>query len=262
MASSARSLSDKFEIGHVFSETFAVIGRNLPLFLGLSFVIGGVPQILFQSFVFSSFQSSAPGMVSTATSMTSMFSYTPLYWLALVLLNALLQAGLSRATIRDLNGERPEAGDIVSTAVSVLLPVMAINLLVTIGASLGMILLIVPGIILWLGWAIAIPVEVQEREGVFESMRRSRYLTRGSRWSLFGFFLILIIAVMFIQILLSMVTGFLSLAGGHLIGIAISTGVTSTLSTLVLSVAIPVCYVELRQVKEGTGVDELAQVFA
>ncbi|WP_348640382.1 ATP-binding cassette domain-containing protein, partial [Mesorhizobium sp. M2D.F.Ca.ET.226.01.1.1] len=68
-----------------------------------------------------------------------------------------------------------------------------------VGAGIGLVLLIVPGIILWLGWSMAVPVLIQERLGVFGSMSRSRVLTKGNRWSLFGLFLILIIIAMVIQ---------------------------------------------------------------
>lgn len=63
----------------------------------------------------------------------------------------------------------------------------------------AMLALIVPGIILWLGWSMSVPVLIQERRGVFGSMSRSRALTKGNRWSLFGLFLILVIIAMVIQ---------------------------------------------------------------
>ncbi|TGU41990.1 hypothetical protein EN829_072995, partial [Mesorhizobium sp. M00.F.Ca.ET.186.01.1.1] len=90
-------------------------------------------------------------------------------------------------------GRRPSFGDSVQIAIRFLLPTLAIGLLVGIGSALAMIALIVPGIILWLGWSMSVPVLIQEQLGVFGSMSRSRALTKGNRWSLFGLFLILVI---------------------------------------------------------------------
>ncbi|TIP07419.1 MAG: hypothetical protein E5X90_19990, partial [Mesorhizobium sp.] len=111
----------------------------------------------------------------------------------------LLQSSLVRATVEDLNGRRPSFGDSVQIAIRFLLPTLAIGLLVGIGSALAMIALIVPGIILWLGWSMSVPVLIQERLGVFGSMSRSRALTKGNRWSLFGLFLVLVIIAMVIQ---------------------------------------------------------------
>ncbi|TJV10002.1 MAG: hypothetical protein E5Y35_12645, partial [Mesorhizobium sp.] len=103
----------------------------------------------------------------------------------------------------------------------------------------------------------SVPVLIQERLGVFGSMSRSRALTKGNRWSLFGLFLILVIIAMVIQWGILVV---LLLFGGILaeLGAAVVQAVVS----MVLSVATAVSYVELRQVKEGTSVDELAKIFS
>ncbi|MER8441207.1 hypothetical protein NKH36_33005 [Mesorhizobium sp. M1312] len=54
--------------------------------------------------------------------------------------------------------------------------------------------------------SVAVPVLVQERLGVFGSMARSSDLTKGSRWALFGLFLVMIVAVIAIELALSTAT--------------------------------------------------------
>jgi len=169
----------------------------------------------------------------------------------------LLQSALVRATIEDLNGKRPSFGDCIQIAIRFLLPTLAIGLLVGLGAGLGLMLLIVPGIILWLGWSMAVPVLIQERRGVFGSMSRSRALTKGSRWSLFGLFLILIIIAMIIQWGMLLV---LVLFGGIIA--EIGAALVQTVVSMMLSIATAVSYVELRQAKEGASIDELAEIFS
>ncbi|MGX5803925.1 hypothetical protein ACWGS9_22130 [Bradyrhizobium sp. Arg314] len=169
----------------------------------------------------------------------------------------LLQSALVRATIEDLNGKRPSFGDCIQMAIRFLLPTLAIGLLVGLGAGLGLMLLIVPGIILWLGWSMAVPVLIQERRGVFGSMSRSRALTKGSRWALFGLFLILIIIAMIVQWGMLLV---LVLFGGIIA--EIGAALVQTVVSMVLSIATAVSYVELRQAKEGASIDELAEIFS
>jgi len=44
--------------------------------------------------------------------------------------------------------------------------------------------------------------------------------------------------------------------------VAVLGTLVSTISSMVMSIAAAVSYVELRQVKEGTSVDELAEIFS
>jgi uncharacterized membrane protein len=264
MATNASFMQQNFDIGRVFNMIFAVAGRNAVLYLGLGFLVGGLPQMIFQYFLVTGMTGVAGGRDPAAVlSFYSHFGWVlALFWLVMVVLSALLQASLSRATVEDLSGRRPGYGESLSVALSVLPQAIGISLLVAIGSSLAMILLIVPGIILWLGWCVTTPVLVQEREGVFGSMSRSRELTKGSRWALFALFLIIVIVIWVLKIVLGLVFGLSVQVVGPFIGPALTAGISSTISTVALATASAASYVELRQVKEGSGIDELAQIFA
>ncbi|WP_245455478.1 MULTISPECIES: hypothetical protein [unclassified Mesorhizobium] len=103
----------------------------------------------------------------------------------------------------------------------------------------------------------AVPVLIQERLGVFGSMSRSRVLTKGSRWALFGLFVILFIIAMVIQSITAVVVVFF-----HGILAAILAALVQSVVSMVMSTATAVGYIELRQVKEGTSVEELAEIFS
>ena len=62
-----------------------------------------------------------------------------------------------------------------------------------IGTGIGFVLLIVPGIILFLMWALTIPVVVLEDADLFEALRRSRDLTAGHRGRVFLIFLLFVL---------------------------------------------------------------------
>jgi hypothetical protein len=254
MVSTTLERPDKFRIGRVFNDSFAVISRNIVLCLGLAVLFSGLPTLLYQLWLRQwpiGTETGAPEFSAQRVIVTI------LVVLASMVLAAILQATLVRAAIEDLNGKRPSMGDSLKMAISLLLPVIGIAVLVSLGAGLGFMLLIVPGIILWLRWSVAVPVLVQERRGVFGSMKRSRELTKGSRWALFGFWIILIVAVIVIQLVLSQVV----MVFGATTALILDALVTSVVS-VVTSVAPAVSYVELRQVKEGTSVDELAEIFS
>lgn len=260
MASTTLERPEKFQIGRVFNNSFAVIGRNIGLYLGLALLFSGLPAIVFRFL-------SEPGLSGIALDDPSAMADPNLMFrnssiaiaagLVSFVLALLLQSSLVRATIEDLNGKRPSFGDCIQIAIRYLLPTLGIGLLVALGAGLASIALLVPGIILWLGWSVAIPVLIQERLGVFGSMSRSRALTKGSRWALFGLFLILIIIAMVIQSAIAVVV---VLFQGIVADVVAS--LVQTVLSMVLSVATAVSYVELRQVKEGTSVDELAEIFS
>ncbi len=250
----------RFEIGRVFNTTFGVITRNIGLCIGLSLLFSGLPSLLIR--LWSQPQIGAmlhhdPGSRADPGAALSNSYIGVVAGVVSFICALLLQAAFVRATIEDLNGKRVSFGDCVQIAIRFLLPTLAIGILVTIGLTIGFMLLIVPGVILALGWSMSVPVLIQERLGVFGSMSRSWALTKGSRWSLFGLFLILFIIAMIIQWGMLLI---LVLFGGIIA--EIGAALVQTVVSMVLSIAAAASYVELRQVKEGTGIAELAEIFS
>lgn len=262
MTSATLGRPGRFEIGRVFNTTFGVITRNIGLCVGLALIFSGVPAFLFQLWNETHVANLAAGDPSNLALNNPELAIrdsllTVVFALVYFLLSLMLQSALVRATIEDLNGKKPDFGDSVQIAIQCLLPTIGIGILVALGAGLASLLLLVPGIILWLGWSVSVPVLVQERLGVFGSMSRSRVLTKGNRWSLFGLFVILAILSMVIQAVLGTVVYIF----GGIIGSVLSAAVSAVMATI-MSTATAVSYVELRQAKEGTSVDELAEIFS
>ncbi len=250
MASTTSGLADRFRIGRVFHDSFAVIGRNPVLCVGLALIFSGLPRFAIQFLVLKRivhFTRYSPQHIAFAVTAA----------LVAMILAAVLQAALVRVTIEDLNGKRPTLGDSLAVAISFLLPTIGVALLATFGAAFGLLLLIVPGVILFLRWSVAVPVLVQERLGVFGAMARSSDLTKGSRWALFWLWIILIAAAYSVQFA---VVGIIP-AVGAMAGVSLDALVSAVLYMLT-SIAPAVCYVELRRVKEGTSVEELAEIFS
>ena len=257
----AVQMGGRFEIGRAFSNTFSVIGRNIGLWLTLAVIFSAIPGIILQLLILAPLTGSAltdpTQAMSDPSAMTTYYIAIFLGVLISLVLSSLLSSSLIRATIEDLSGKTPSIGDCIRTALAVLLPTIGLGLLAGIAIAIGFALLVVPGIILWLRWSVAVPALVQERQGVMASMSRSAALTSGSRWALFGLFLILII----ISIVIQWVIGIAVPALGTWVGTIVALLVQSILQ-MIISTATAVSYVELRQVKEGTSVSELAEIFA
>jgi hypothetical protein len=71
-----------------------------------------------------------------------------------------------------------------------ILGVVFLSLLITIFAGAACIALIVPGVLLFLMWSLAVQAKVLEDKGIFDSMSRSMDLTKGSRGRIFVIWLL------------------------------------------------------------------------
>ncbi len=257
--SETATLPEKFQIGRVFGRTFAVAGRHLGLFLGLALLLYGLPILVGDLLTGASAvpgpsgQTQASGMEAAVGALVT--------FVILLVSGPLLQASLVRATIEDLHGRKPRFGQCLGAAFSLILPILAISFLVWLGTFVGLILLIVPGVILWLGWVAAVPVRVQEGLGVLASMKRSRALAKGSKWRIFWLFLILILALAVLQGLLGLLA-YLTAAVAPGLLVSIVSALLQSVVTGVIVIASAATYVELRAIKEGGSAQELAEIFA
>ena len=122
-------------------------------------------------------------------------------------------------------------------------------------SAAGMMLCIIPGIIVAITLSVSVPVAVEEKPGVFASLRRSGELTKGYRDQIFGVFFVIgaiNIALAFGFNMLAYVSPSASLVL-NAIREVLNTGISATASAFI--------YYQLRSVKESLDLDELASVF-
>jgi uncharacterized membrane protein len=125
------------------------------------------------------------------------------------------------------------------------------------GAGFASILFFVPGIIVYLMWFVAVPVCIVEERGPTASLGRSRELTKGSRWKLFGIVMVIAVASWLVQMIVQLV--FLAVAGKLLA--ALATFLSSALIAAYRSILGAVVYHDLRVAREGIDIDRIAAVF-
>ena len=134
-------------------------------------------------------------------------------------------------------------GELLKAITPILLTLFLVGLLQGILITLGLILLIVPGLIVMTFLAVVGPVVVVERTGVFEAFSRSRELVRGSGWPVFA----LILFNFVLGFGAGLVGGILGSAGGD-VGTAAVNWIVSALLVPATSLVIAVAYLRLRDV--------------
>jgi uncharacterized membrane protein len=264
MASLAET-GETMSVGRVFTRGFGVIVDNPLAVFGIAFVFGALPSVVIswlQQRMLAGQMDRYQVFGSLGVMLASMF-------VGLVL-QALVQGSLVRAALAYARGEKATFGQCVGTALPVVLPLIALAILMILGIWLGMILLIVPGVMLFVMWSVASPALVAERTGVFGAFGRSRFLTKGARWKVFGIEVILIV-VYYAFIAAFAATTFTATGSnfattvttnGLSMGWIVATIVSSTLATTVWSTVQTSLYVELRNWKEGLPEESLAEIFA
>ncbi len=250
-----------FDFGRVVQRTFQVIGQNLGLFALCALVLVVAPAFI----------GTLVGLKTQLAGQT--FSLAALVGgLAAGVGGLILQGMVVHTVVARLNGRLVKFGDSFSAGARFMLPLLGLGIVQTLGVILGCILLLAPGLILATMWAVSAPSMVVEERGVFESLQRSRDLTRGHRWSIFG---LLVVYTILSMIVGGVVTG-VGLAAG-VTGLRGATALTTYSPMLVLSTFLSALtngfqgvlvaagaasiYYELRTTKEGVAPDQLASVF-
>lgn len=247
MASAARE--EKIDIGRVMQATFRALGRNAAPFLAVSLLFAGAPAFVSQYLTIQAIdQGLAGGLVNPG------FGY-----LAATLSGYLLQAALVRSTILDLSGRPPRVAESLVEALKLILPIIGITILSWIAILAGFLLLVVPGVIAYIMFLVAVPVLVEERQGVVASMRRSARLTSGSRWRIF----VLLLVLGLLYVITVTATDFIGASAMLQEGftLALANAIVATLFALLSAAITSALYVELRTVKEGATTHGLAAIF-
>jgi len=174
--------------GDVISPTLEVYRKSF-LLVGALVAVTTLPFALLQ---FGALQV----MVSAPTDAVPPEGFIPSYfaasmtaqalgWLLYIGGNALLSGSLVYAVIELRRTGTAGAGESLRRGLWALPKVFLVTLLYTVVTWLGFLLLIIPGVILSLMYAVAVPVAVAEGRGPLESLRRSAALTDGYKGLIF-----------------------------------------------------------------------------
>lgn len=262
----------QFDVGRVINRTFAAIKNKPAIFVITSMLIIGLPMFFIG--LMPIFLGYGGGMENDPEAMSRILRGTVFAWVItvsfLLIAGVILQGALIFAAIKDFNGEHATLGEAMGVGFRYFFPLLGMALLIGLGVMAGLVVLIIPGVLLALGWSIAAPIMIVEKKSIVDSISRSWELTKGyKRW-----ILLLWIILTIVSAILGLVLGAFSLFAGDPTTVMLQGGSTTfyvlnsilsaiaqALSTMIGAAGIAAVYYEIRQLKEGIGAESLAAVF-
>ena len=244
----ARFAKNDLRVGSIISRSGAVLSRHFLTFFIVTLIAYAPPTLLIAS------AQTEPGGPSEA------LRQALLAFVGVVLLMVLSQLGdaiILHAAFQDMRRRPVRLVESLNVGLSRFLPLIGIAIVAGFLILLGTILLIIPGLILYTMWFVGVPACVVERLGPWTSLRRSRELTKGYRWKVFALGLLLVVVNLGGSVVASSLT---ALAGNPIVGLTgqlIWTGIAAAFSAVVFTVT----YYDLRVIKEGVDIDQVAAVF-
>lgn len=240
---------DRFELGDVLGrgfsapfERFADIALISILFVLLpGVVVHGADYLLTKSGIL-------PSLVVIICSILFIFG------------SILLPIVLIQIFVRHFWGERVTADAALKLGLKRVWLFLGAIILAGLAILLGLVLLIVPGIILYCGWYVVIPVIVGERVSVTESLSRSWSLTQGYKGQIFVVFLLVLLASVMLGAVLGGITGALvgldavnmteTASPASALTFAAVQSIASLIGSLISMSLVASTYVELRRLED------------
>jgi hypothetical protein len=252
-----------FTVGSAISRSLSIWMKNIVPFSLLALLIYS-PVILF-------------ALVMPVRIGNSVWLYTTVTGFLPLALNFLIGAAVAYGVFQQMRGQTVTLSDCVKVGLKRFLPVVGTGLLVGLVIFAGLIMLIVPAIIFACILYVATPAAVVEATSPVDSMKRSAFLTKGHRWTVFVISLVLGLISGAVGLIISMITPGPAAPtitpGADLSKILADTYAamrTQTMISLVVgavlgclqSVATVVVYHDLRAQKEQIDLDKIVAVFA
>jgi hypothetical protein len=239
-----------FRVGGALGRTSAVLSRNFPTFFVVT-AIASLPKYLLTQGVIP-----APDdwLLALLLSVLGVFLW--------VVLATMSQAIVLYGAFQDMRGRGFKMGESVQIGLRRFFPVIGVATAVTLLGFLGLILFVLPGLLFFTQWFVAMPACVVEERGVWSSMGRSWELTLEHRWKIFGLMTLMYLADSMVDSALDQT---LSLAAGSLAAgsIPVLAGhvIWSGIWGAFFAILAVVTYHDLRVAKEGVDTEQIAAVF-
>lgn len=231
----AEEAQPRLSIGQVIRRTIDVLQRNWRallrpalLYLYLPGAVVGVLQVS---------AAGNPG-AEAATGLLALLALIPY---------VMLQGGLYRLTIADLRAEAVSTEEALAEGRQRVWALIGLVLLSGLAIGVGLVLLIIPGVLLALAWAVVGPALIVERRGIMESFGRSAWLTRRTRLQILGLGLVFVL----LELLGALAFGLVSLPFPPVLSAALIWPAYSSACIAIASVGVGVLFEELRTLKEG-----------
>ncbi len=262
-------------VGRVFSRAFGTIGDNAVVVFALAFVFGALPQLALQIAGLGMDNISIGELAAGDELRTSaIIAGGTIAVVAVLAIWMLTQAVLVRPVTAHAEGRRASFGEATGAGLVAIVWLVLLGLLFTLGVGFAFMFVVVPGILLFVIWSVAIPACVAERLGPIAALGRSRRLTKGARWRVFAMWLVLfvlnIMAVSIFSVVGVLIAGgadqYVAAQGQMMPGtmswpLVLANAVFQTLTSAIWGTMQASLYVELRDWKDGPASNRLADIF-
>jgi hypothetical protein len=178
--------------------------------------------------------------------------------LGFALLAPLASAAVIRGVFLHLRGRDVGFDDCWRGLGKLWLRVLVVSILVGVATIVGYMLCVIPGFIIQAGLFVSIPALVVEHTGIADALDRSWKLTEGHRMRIFFIVVGLVLLSAILGFLLGLV---LSLFGVPAMVKELLTQLLQSFLTALQAVVAGVVYFDLRELREGLDLDDLASVF-
>jgi hypothetical protein len=241
MAVAAVNDGGHFRVGSILYRAFPLYGANFVPFFAVTFV-AAVPNLLVL-LPFAGLGMSPPTKVLIAIE-------------ADLCLNTIGQAVILFGALQYLRGEPVLPGRALQRSLARVFPLLGLAILYSLGVLGGLLLLVVPGIVLAIMWAAALPACAVEGLGPIACMRRRARLTAGYRWKIFWIAALLIVVTVVVSEIIDLAlrqAGVFVKASGSMIWAAAAGGYWNCVFAMI--------YHDLRVAKEGGDARQIAAIF-
>jgi hypothetical protein len=174
-------------------------------------------------------------------------------FLALLILQPIIMAAITHVIGENYLSRSVTFGGALRFALSILLPLLGTWILASIIIMVGVVLLIVPGVILALMFALLTPIMVTEKIFGLTAMERSWALMKGNMLRVLGLFIVTGILSSVLTAGVDLVAGFVPFVGSIVAGIV--QGAANAFGTA----ALVVLYFDIRCRKEAFDLEHLAE---
>ncbi|HEX7315485.1 MAG TPA: hypothetical protein VF297_16315 [Pyrinomonadaceae bacterium] len=168
----------------VIHPMLAVYRKHFTL-VGILVLVTTVPEALLQYGFISAARTGGPVSVANAGSVGAAIASGVLIWLLALAGAALLSGSLTYAVVDVQRAGGASAGDALARGLKALPRVFVVSVLYAVITILGYVMLIVPGVIFSLMFAVCVPATVVEGLGPIAALKRSAELTKGYKGLIF-----------------------------------------------------------------------------
>jgi hypothetical protein len=201
-------------VSDVAGPTLKVYRENFLLIVALV-VVATVPAVLLQYGLLQALAAAAAGDATAPAGPGGAFAFALMgsvpVWLLTVAGAALLDGSLVYAVLDIQRTGSASVGESLRRGLKVLPKIFVVNLVYAVVVGVGCLLLVVPGVIFSLMYALVVPVAVAEGRGPLASFTRSSELTRGYKLLIFLTYFLWGIAIAVINLIISASFSY----GGH-----------------------------------------------